>query len=622
MASLYDLEQLAQETQLSFTHCPGATAYMPPEAVKDKPAYTEKIDCFSFGVILIQILTLHFPKPGDRYKEIEANHIRYEDRSYPKGVIEVRIPEIERRQNHISKADRNNPLLSVALECLSDDGDKRPSAQDLCARIADLKEKPKYSESLETVDSQRIQGIISDKDQIIAQKDLALEGKDNIITGMQTENQRLREQIKLVQSNDSIISKEMDMIRAQSAKKDAIITAIQEENRRLMKQIESMQVAIDRGVQSDAVRKEKQYVTGQSTNSIDSFRTTSSDSINLTWTCGPTAPRKMSSRFNAAVDKNKNATIHIRVNNTQVYAYHFSRQTWSKLPNCPLSHCPSVIVNNTITLVGGYYGGAITNKLFSLVAEGTLSSSALISYTGGEVDWKWKECFPAMLSKRYESTALSTGTALIVVGGDVLSVEVMNTVTYQWSTIADLPELLKHPSAVICGNSFYILGRSTKSVYSCSLTTLLMTRPRVRSDIVQQSRLQEGHFSQSRPISDGKLSLRSIFRNPFTSASEKSPSCVEWNKLADLPVMKSTCVSFLDRLISIGGEESEEFRPTNAVHLYDPIEDSWTVISRMSMARCNSFVAVLPNSRLMVIGGITNVASSATAEIEIAQVDR
>ncbi|MCG8626170.1 MAG: hypothetical protein MJE68_29760, partial [Proteobacteria bacterium] len=169
-----------------------------------------------------------------------------------------------------------------------------------------------------------------------------------------------------------------------------------------------------------------------------------------------------------------------------------------------------------------------------------------------------------------------------------------------------------------------ILGRSTKSAYSCSLTTLLMSRSRVHSDnvTVQQSRLQDGHFSQSRPISDGRLSLRSIFRNTFISASEKSPSYVVWNRLNDLPVMRSTCVSFLDRLISIGGEDSEEYRPTSAVHLYDPIVDSWTVISHMSVARYNCFVAVLPNSQLMVIGGITSVASNAIAEIEIAQADR
>ena len=614
MASLYDLEQLHQETQLSFTRCPGATVYMPPEAIKEKPVYSEKIDCFSFGVILIQILTLHFPKPGDRYREVE-------DHKYPNGVVAVPIPEIERRQNHISKADPNNSLLPIALDCLKDDGDDRPSAEGLCARIVALKDDSKYSDSLETVDPQRIQGIINDKDQTIAQKDLALAEKDNIITNIQTENKRLRQQIKLVQLNEQGIVKEMDTIITQKdqalAKKDNIITATQEENQRLVKQLKSLQVD-----QSDAIGNEKQYAPGQSTSSTGSFQTTNSDSINLTWSRGEIAPCKMSSRFNAAVNK---SAIYIRVNDIQAYAYHLSRQIWSKLPNCPTSHCPSVNVNNTVTLVGGYYGGAVTNKLFSLVAEGTLSESTLISCTGGEIDWKWTERFPAMPSKRCESTALSTDTALIVAGGDILSVEVMNIVTHQWSIVADLPEQLKHPSATICGNSFYILGRSTKSVYSCSLMTLLQSRSRVRSDTVQRSagsRLQDGHDSQSRPISDGRSSLRSLFRrNPFTSVSERSPNSTVWNKLADLPAIRSTCVSFLDRLLSIGGENSEEYRPTNAVHLYDPIIDSWKIISHMSMARYNCFVAVLPPSQLMVIGGITNVASNATAEIEIAQVD-
>ena len=45
---------------------------MPPEAVKDDPVYNEKIDCFSFGVITIQILTQQYPKPGDRWQEVET----------------------------------------------------------------------------------------------------------------------------------------------------------------------------------------------------------------------------------------------------------------------------------------------------------------------------------------------------------------------------------------------------------------------------------------------------------------------------------------------------------------------------------------------------------------------
>ena len=53
--------------------CPGTDVYMPPEAIKDKPVYTEKIDCFSFGVIAVQIITRQFPKPGDHRKKIHIN---------------------------------------------------------------------------------------------------------------------------------------------------------------------------------------------------------------------------------------------------------------------------------------------------------------------------------------------------------------------------------------------------------------------------------------------------------------------------------------------------------------------------------------------------------------------
>ena len=46
-----------QVTRFTNTLCPGTDVYMPPEAVQDEPVYTEKIDCFSLGVLIIQILT-------------------------------------------------------------------------------------------------------------------------------------------------------------------------------------------------------------------------------------------------------------------------------------------------------------------------------------------------------------------------------------------------------------------------------------------------------------------------------------------------------------------------------------------------------------------------------------
>ena len=73
MASLGDKSR--QATKATFTMCPGTDVYMPPEAVRDKPVYTEKIDCFSFGVIVVQILTQQFPMPGDRRKTIKAGKV-------------------------------------------------------------------------------------------------------------------------------------------------------------------------------------------------------------------------------------------------------------------------------------------------------------------------------------------------------------------------------------------------------------------------------------------------------------------------------------------------------------------------------------------------------------------
>jgi len=46
------------------TMCPGAQVYMSPEALHDPPAYAKKLDCFSFDVLAIQIITQQFPDPG------------------------------------------------------------------------------------------------------------------------------------------------------------------------------------------------------------------------------------------------------------------------------------------------------------------------------------------------------------------------------------------------------------------------------------------------------------------------------------------------------------------------------------------------------------------------------
>ena len=140
MASLIDPNRLSK---LTHTMCPGTDVYMPPEAVDDPPVYTEKIDCFAFGVILVQILTRLFPSPTSRKKKVKIDHP-----GLPEGVVvDVPVPEFDRRQDHIKKIQPNHPLLSIAIKCFNSKSVDRPSSEQLCESMSALKEGQKYRES-------------------------------------------------------------------------------------------------------------------------------------------------------------------------------------------------------------------------------------------------------------------------------------------------------------------------------------------------------------------------------------------------------------------------------------------------------------------------------------------
>ena len=468
MARLGD--QNPRATQLTFTMCPGTDVYMPPEAVQDKPMYTEKIDCFSFGVIVIQIVTCEFPKPGDCRKKIQFNQPGLPP------IVEVPISEIERRQNHIGEINPNHTLLQVALDCLKDRDVERPSAQQLCERVAALKEDPQYSESVREVEarspaeqsrsderdrelrsqrqqhSQQVQGLqqiillqttqleekdqtIAMKDQTITQNEQALREKDEIIAAGQ---QQLREQI----NENYQLEREKGQITGRLERQLGRVNQQLEESERVNAQFQRRIAELE----------QLRSATDITSRSIE--QSSSRASIKLTWREGKKAPCGMNELNYSATD---GTTLYVRQDNKSVYAYTISTSSWSQLPDSPTRNCPSVIINNLLTLVGGGHGGTTTNQLFSLTGEGR--------------GRRWTEKFPPMPTKRWGSTALCAGTALIVAGGntkqisDLKTVEVMNTETERWSTAADLPQPLWQAPAAVCGDHVYLLGSNKSCIH-------------------------------------------------------------------------------------------------------------------------------------------------------------
>ena len=575
-------------THLTFTMCPGTDVYMPPEAVQDEPVYTEKIDCFSFGVITLQILTRQFPKPGNRRKRIEIGHP-----GLPSGTMaDVLIGETERRQNHISQIDPNHTLLQVSLDCLKDRDVERPSAQQLCEKISALKEAPEYTESVRTAVEERsapeqgagdkrereIRSLRQQHTLQIYELEQALRKKDELIAAGQ---QRLRDEIGQLEKEKY---EENQRHISELQEKGQLIEQKDRQLRRVNQQLEECEQAIAqfqrRIVELEQPRPSTDGVF-RSQEQVISDRST----IKMTWRDGGKIPCKVSTCYSAVADS---AKLYYRKDSLRaVFAYTISTSTWSQLPKSPNNCCPLVIVNNLLTLVGGLLNGNVTNKLFSLTGEGSGRR------------WPWTEKFPPMPTKRLWSIALCTGKALIVAGGDTESalqtaaecktVEVMNTETLQWYTAADLPRPVSYAPGAVCGDHAYVyilsLPKSdSKCMYTCPVSALIQS-------------------------------------------CESIATANVWKTVTAPPVIRTTCVSILGRLLTIGGRDSND-KPTTAVHMYNPTTDSWEVISHMLKSRSLCFAAVLPNNELMVGGGFTAnynlsnwfVAKSPTDTVELATV--
>ena len=146
----YGVSRLAEiaPSVTPLTMCLGTSPYMPPETFREPPVYTKKLDCFSEGVIMIQVCTRIPPQPGPRTQLIQ------DSRNPTAGTVEAPVPETERRRNHIELITPSHPLQPIAVACLSYDEEERPSADQLCQKLTILKEKEEYVESVQRAEKQ------------------------------------------------------------------------------------------------------------------------------------------------------------------------------------------------------------------------------------------------------------------------------------------------------------------------------------------------------------------------------------------------------------------------------------------------------------------------------------
>ena len=625
----------------SLTMCPGTLAYMPPEALREPPVYSKKIDCFSFGVLQIQIMTRQFPDPGPAVRVVE-------DSRSPTGTTNMPVLDSERRKPHIDLIDPTHTLLQTALSCLSYLEKDRPSAQDLCRQLAAVKEAPRYqlqilqrelqTKDQQLQDSQRrtrtlqqelqdtqrhthtLQQELQDTQRRTHTLQQELQDSQRLIHTLQQDRQRQIQQLThQVEEKQHTIDDKETLLRElnQQLQSNEQVTAEFQRNLLQHEQtIKQLQDTVDQ-LRRDLQQAVEEKQAGERRLREDNQQLPIVPQVGARPRETITPPRpelqqpqeKQHAAGNGQLQQMKRPGPLPQKAVVQQKAIKDMR--WQEEPKAPQEmRRGSAAADANIAYFTGYGTAAVysydsdarewhrlpdaphtqstlvvVHHILTMVG-GKISGRAtdsLLSLMGEGREKNWLPNLPTMPTKRYFTAAVCSGHPLIVAGGKdginyLATVEVLDTDTRQWSIASSLTHPFSEATISICGERLYMLGGLDQSGYTRSVLSCSIP------ELLQSC--------QTQPLA---WKLRTAPANKSTI----------WRKVADAPHYKLSCATLCGQLVAVGGED-EAGDNTSAISVYNETTDSWEAMGDMPTARRLALVAIL-NGKMMVVGGVVGL---------------
>ena len=191
----------------TMTKAPGASIYMPPEAMEDKSKYDVTIDIFSLGVLAIFTLSQTFPSPLAAAYMNEKGHMLGRTKLERRGSYMQQILK-QLREGH--------PLVQMIQRCLKNRLKERPTIQQVIQWLEQAKaevkdhgyDKDKLSltqllkSSEEQLEQQRKQTAIQ-RGQVAVQK-ARNESLQQVVEDLRQQVGHLEEQVDSLQTTVSI----------------------------------------------------------------------------------------------------------------------------------------------------------------------------------------------------------------------------------------------------------------------------------------------------------------------------------------------------------------------------------------------------------------------------------
>ena len=642
------------------TQCPGTVAYMPPEALNDALVYTEKLDCFSFGVLCVQIMTLQFPEPGSRFKVIEIN-----DPRFPTGRVEVVIPEIERRQSHIDLIDPAHSILPVAVHCLHNVSAERPSAREVCDRLYALKRAPPYSESVQLHDRQNIQRQHRELQKHTEQQQLEIEQLHLDVLRKTHQLEDLESQVQTLQSDleamDSRIeqqnvqySSEIQGLHRQLQTKDRQLLAVNQQlhdsKKRLNElsrcnieccfkihefqtKLQTLEQEIKENQEklnclccvytqeiqtlSEQLKTKDQQLLSQAGEIQEKVeRVKVRDALIEEREMQPVKLGEQLQTDEQEIAKLQEKILKINVGG-QGRDPEVVEERWAAIHRkLKQKNAPSVMCMGTVAMdcEMAYFSSAGSVRVYAYhTREGTWSSLPNCPYTGFSLA-SVNGLLTAIGGE--ESLGLGTNQVLSLTGarGDGKWVEQFPPMpTERWNSVA-----------ICCKELLLVAGGRSKWIGYGEQTVELMSTESLQWTTAANLPHPFGEGSAT-ICGDHVYLLGGDERSKCFLAcplSDLAPSSHggrlrkrdPWLQLANTPFYTTSCVAVGNRLVAVGGRYSDKTL-LNAVHEFDAASNSWCTIGHMQTARYRCLLAVLPRDKVLVVGGTTR--SALTNETEI-----
>ena len=235
-----------------------------------------------------------------------------------------------------------------------------------------------------------------------------------------------------------------------------------------------------------------------------------------------------------------------------VYEYDEDSNQWVSLPPYNYVGFAMAILTNKLALVGGFNTSTVTNQVSVCEGEGTSRG--------------WTHPYPPMTVPRFSPAVATYGDRLVVAGGydggDLATVEVLNTTSQQWLSASPLPVGCSEMTSAIVNQELFLLGGTL------TMEALVVSLPDI---------------------------TRSSVHSATTNRS------AQWRTLPAPPLEQSAAISLCGAVLAIGGLHGN--KSNKAIHVYQPATSNWRKVGDLPCPRSSCSCTLLPSGGILIAGG-------------------